>query len=165
MQVEPDFLELLKILVRHEVDFIVCGGIAAILHGAPLMTADLDAVYEPSEDNCRRLLAAIAELQATYFDVAGRHIVPDLDTLGTLRLHLLNTCHGRLDLLREIAGGADYNNLIDRSRKITIDDLQIFVLDLEAIIESKEAADRPKDKAALPFLRALVNLKDEDGPT
>lgn len=160
MQVEPDFLELLKTLVRHEVDFIVCGGIAAILHGAPLMTADLDAVYEASEDNCRRLLEATAELKATYFDVAGRHIVPDLDKLKTLRLHLLNTNHGRLDLLREIGPGADYDSLIDRSGTMALDDLQIFVLDLEAIIESKEVADRPKDKAALPFLRALLNVKN-----
>ncbi len=162
MQVEPDFLELLKILVRHKVDFIVCGGIAAILHGAPLMTADLDAVYEPSEDNCRRLLAATAELKATDFDVTGRHIVPDLDKLRKLRLHLLNTSHGRLDLLRELGGGAHYDSLVDRCQTIEIDDLQILVLDLEAIIESKEAAGRPKDKVALPFLRALLKLRDEN---
>ena len=114
------------------------------------MTADLDAIYETSEENCHRLLAATAQLQATYFDLAGRRIVPDLDKLKTMRLHLLNTKHGRLDLLREIGAGENYDSLIYRCRAITIEDLKVQILDLEAIIESKEAANRPKDLAALP---------------
>jgi hypothetical protein len=41
----PDFLEILKILVSNEVDFIVIGGVCAVLHGAPVTTFDLDLVH------------------------------------------------------------------------------------------------------------------------
>ncbi len=160
-KVEPDFLEILEILVGNQVDFIVCGGIAAILHGAPIMTADLDAVYETSDANCSRLMRAIETLEASYFDLAGRHIVPDLAKLGSLRMHLLNTNRGRLDLLREIGESLDYAALVDRSTTIELEGNRVRVLDLEAIIESKEAAGRPKDMASLPFLRALQDLKQQ----
>lgn len=100
--VEPDFLAILEILDRHGVELVICGGIAAILHGAPIMTADLDVVYAATEENCRRLLAATGELEAVYFDVARRRIVPDLPKLQDLRMHLLETNRGRLDLMREI---------------------------------------------------------------
>ncbi len=42
------FLEQLRVLVRHEVDFIVVGGVAAVFEGAPIVTLDLDIVYDPS---------------------------------------------------------------------------------------------------------------------
>jgi hypothetical protein len=38
----PDFLEILKVLSRHKVDFIIVGGVCAVLHGAPVSTFDLD---------------------------------------------------------------------------------------------------------------------------
>lgn len=78
-------------------------------------------------------------------------------------MHLLNTNRGRLDLLREIGEGSDYGSLVDRSKTMVIDDMEIRVLDLEAIIESKTVAGRPKDLAALPFLRALMKLNSGDG--
>ena len=70
MPVEAEFIEILTVLDHHEVEFVVCGGIAAVLHGAPIMTLDLDLLFEPSEANCRRMAPALLELEAIYFDVA-----------------------------------------------------------------------------------------------
>jgi len=42
------FAELLQLLVRHESDFIIVGGVAALLAGAPIPTMDLDIVYDAS---------------------------------------------------------------------------------------------------------------------
>lgn len=161
MPVEPDFLAILEILDRHEVEFVICGGIAAILHGAPIMTADLDVVYAATEENCRRLLAATGELDAVYFDVARRRIVPDLAKLRALRMHLLETNLGRLDLMREIGAGQSYDDLVGRSEIVELEGTKVRVLGLEAIIESKEAAGRPKDLATLPLLKALARWEDE----
>ncbi|MBZ0111485.1 MAG: hypothetical protein K8J08_03415 [Thermoanaerobaculia bacterium] len=159
MPVESEFLEILRLLARHDVEFMVCGGIAAVLHGAPIMTLDVDVLFEASEINAQKLMPALEALEAVYFDVAGREILPDLDKLRSLRLHLLKTNLGRLDLLREIAPGWDYRDLLDRSEEIELDGLRLKVLSLEAIIESKESAARPKDLAALPFLRSTLALK------
>ena len=47
MDSAPSFLEILKVLSRHEAEFILVGGMAAILEGAPVSTFDLDTVFSP----------------------------------------------------------------------------------------------------------------------
>ncbi len=48
-------------LERHDVRYVVVGGIAAVLHGVPRATFDLDLLIEATPDNAKRLLAALAE--------------------------------------------------------------------------------------------------------
>lgn len=160
MPVGPKFFDMLAVLDRHEVDFIVVGGIAAILHGAPIMTVDLDVLYEVTSDNVTRLLGALGELKARYRDPAGRELEPDTTKLTTLRMSLLRTDLGPLDVLATIGQAKTYADLLGRSNEIEIEGLRLKVLDLEAIIESKEHADRPKDRATLPFLRELLEIKN-----
>ena len=64
------FLQQLQVLIRYEVDFIVVGGVAAVFEGAPIITLDLDIVYDRSPENNPRLAAALRELKATYKDLA-----------------------------------------------------------------------------------------------
>ena len=52
----PDFLEILRILSDHKVEFIVVGGVCAVLHGAPVATFDLDLVHNRALDNLERLI-------------------------------------------------------------------------------------------------------------
>ncbi|MCH9685104.1 MAG: hypothetical protein K0V04_26945 [Deltaproteobacteria bacterium] len=53
-----DLEGLLRALAEHEVSFIVVGGVAAVLHGAPTTTFDLDIVPEQSEANLDRTRSA-----------------------------------------------------------------------------------------------------------
>ena len=55
---------ILGILAAHHVRFVVVGGVAAVLHGAPLATFDLDIVRDRSADNVKRLLGALDALGA-----------------------------------------------------------------------------------------------------
>lgn len=157
MESSAELDEILRILTRHDVKFVVVGGLAAILHGSPLFTEDVDVVYQTSEDNYHRLIASLKELEATYDDPAGRHFEPNVSRLATMKLHLLKTRCGHLDLLRSIGDNLTYEDLVGRSRIFDLEDLKVFVLDLETIIEAKEYAGRPKDQHALPFLRQLLH--------
>ena len=51
MDSAPRLLETLKVLARHDVDFILVGGMAAILEGAPISTFDLDIVFRRTDEN------------------------------------------------------------------------------------------------------------------
>jgi hypothetical protein len=53
-----DFEALLRLLVEHDVAFIIVGGAAAIIHGSSRLTQDLDLVYERTPENIARLVAA-----------------------------------------------------------------------------------------------------------
>lgn len=66
-----DFVRLLALLREGEVRFIVVGGVAGILAGAPLTTQDLDVVYDPASDNVERLEGALRQIHARYRDPAG----------------------------------------------------------------------------------------------
>ena len=154
------FLGLLRALLRHRVDFIVVGGVAAQLEGAPILTFDLDVLYEKSAENLARLLAALRELKAHYRDPAGRHIEPDAEKLATLRLHLLLTELGALDVLGSIGNGLTYQGLVGRTISYQLGESEVRVLELAAVIETKEQANRDKDRAALPVLRQTLALKN-----
>ncbi len=159
MAVGRDFYSILEALVRHRVDFIVVGGVAAVLEGAPISTFDLDIVYDRSDENVEPLGEALRELGAIYRDPAGRRIEPDVPRLATMKRHLLHTKYRPLDVLCVIAPGWTYDDLLDRAHEREIGDLSVHVLDLQAVIESKEAANRDKDKAVLPVLRQTLKLR------
>lgn len=153
---QAKFDEALRVLCRHEAEFVVVGGIAAILQGSPLTTEDVDLVYQVSDENCRRLAEALDELDSSYADPAGRRIRPDAERLTSYKVHLLNTTCGRVDLMQTVGDDRLFPWLLARSKEFKIDEFTVRVLELEAIIETKEQADRPKDRFQLPFLRQLL---------
>ncbi len=156
MVVEARFDEVLRILSRNEVEFIVVGGVAAILQGSPLSTEDIDLVYLSSKKNLSRLAAALEELEAHYLDPAGRHIEPDVTRLASMRVHLLKTNCGRVDVLRTVGQNLAFQDLVEETRLLEVADFVVKVLNLEMIIATKEQAGRPKDRSQLPFLRQLL---------
>ncbi len=158
------FLDLLKVLTAHQVDFVIVGGVAGVLAGAPLLTLDLDVVSDPSPANTERLLGALRELNACYRDPAGRKILPDTTKLETLRMNLFTTDLGDLDVIRSIGRDLTYSDLLRRSHEYRVSGLHVRAIDLPTLIEAKEIADRPKDRYALLFLRQTLAMQSSEPP-
>jgi len=59
-------LETLQKLAESRCLFIVVGGVAAVLNGAPVQTFDIDIVYSASAENIERLLSVLASLDAVF---------------------------------------------------------------------------------------------------
>lgn len=154
-------IEILRRLLRHEIDFVIVGGIAGSLAGSPVTTLDLDLVYRIDEDNVRRLAAALAEMNAIYKDPAGRRIEPDADRLARYQVNLLRTSLGDLDLLQSIGNDLRYDKLVLRTVAYELDGLHVRAIDLPTLIEAKTIANRPKDLYALPYLRRLLHSPGE----
>ncbi len=57
-----DHLRLFKSLNRHRVKYLVIGGLAAIVHGIPRTTRDIDLFIEPKRSNAERLLKAMRKV-------------------------------------------------------------------------------------------------------
>lgn len=152
----PRFRDALELLSKHDVEYIVVGGVAGVLAGAPISTFDLDIVHDRRADNVGRLLAALADLEARYRDPAGRDLRPDASGLAGPGHHLLVTRFGPLDVLGEIGAGNDYAGLVEHSEVIRLGDAALRVLGLPALIRVKEQAGRPKDLAVLAILRQTL---------
>src|SRR5208337_4293546 len=99
MKPSVDYLAILKTLRPHGVDFIIVGGVCAVLHGAPLATFDLDVVHSREPDNLARLMAALDELDAPYRIHGRHHRKPGASPLASAGHQLLMTRFGPLDLL------------------------------------------------------------------
>ncbi len=162
------FREILRVLTAARVDFIVIGGVGAVLQGAPLATRDLNIVHERSKDNRRRLIGVLTELEACYRDSLPERFVPDVEGLASPLHHLFSTRLGDLDLLGTVAG-LDHDDRLPHSLVLELEaGVSVRVLALSRIIELKETAGRSKDLAQLPALRRTLEeqrKRDSRGPT
>ena len=148
--------DLVSTLARHEVEFIIVGGMAAILRGTPVNTFDLDVVYERSAPNIERLLNALDELQATVRD-DPRRLRLNESHLESAGHKLMETNQGPLDLLGTIEETSGFPELVTDSDWIDLGVTRARVLKLERLIQIKQRLGRPKDQAMLPLLLATLD--------
>ena len=157
----PDFLAILTILSTHKVDFIIVGGVCAVLHGAPVTTFDLDLVHSRSPENLTRLISALKELDAYYRGRGEQRLTPGLSHLSSHGRQLLMTKAGPLDLLGTIGIGHSYEDLLQHTVELEVDDLQLRLLDLKTLINVKKETVSEKDKVLIPILQRILEEKQK----
>ncbi|HUQ51224.1 MAG TPA: hypothetical protein VM692_03315 [Gammaproteobacteria bacterium] len=154
------FRQILETLEAHGVEYVVVGGVAAVLQGAPVTTFDIDTLVKVDPENSRRLLNALAELDARFREHDSlRPSAADLAAGGHM---LLLTRSGPLDVLGFIGGGKRYEDIADRTEYVRIGNLSIRVLTLQALLEEKRALGRDKDLPVVRILEALVARRKRD---
>lgn len=164
----PDLKRITDALARHEVEYLLVGGIAARAYGAQRPTFDVDCVPEPSWENLDRLAAAMRDLHArlrveglTDEEAALLPVQVTGSTLVRMELSTWRTDGGDLDVLADIPDRhgrhLTYPELVGRASKLNLDGIVVRVAALDDVIASKEWADRPEDRDALPELRALID--------
>lgn len=139
-----DPVALLAALHAHAVRHVVIGGLAATLHGSPLLTDNLDITPAPDDDNRHRLDAALASIGAG----------------GDATQPRVRTRHGLLGIVPRPAGTAGYEDLRAHAVAMTVHAIPLVVASLHDVVRSKEAAGRTGDRDALPTLRRLQQLVD-----
>ena len=162
---DANFAEILPLLVRHGVRFIVVGGGAAIAHGSARLTSDIDVVYARDAVNIRNLIVALQPFQP-YLRGAppGLPFRWEEQTIKAGLNFTLTTTLGDLDLLGEVTGGGSYEDLIRFSEEMTVFGVQCWFVTLERLIQLKRAAGRPKDLDALAELQALLEERRRKEP-
>src|SRR5262252_2335553 len=116
-----DYENLLTLLERAGVEFVIVGGVAASAHGSARVTEDLDVVYSRSPQNIKRLVAALSAINP-YLRGAPPGLPFQFDEKA-IRHGLnftLTTDLGSLDLLGEITGGGGYEELLPYSLKVCV---------------------------------------------
>ncbi len=152
-----DFTNTIPLLVNAEIEFVIIGGAAAIAHGSARLTEDLDIVYRRTSENIERLVQALAPYKP-YLRGAPPGLPFKLDQ-ATMQRGLnftLTTSLGDIDLLGEIAGGGNYENLVTNSVSLKLFGTECRCINLEQLIHSKRAAGRPKDIESIAELESLL---------
>lgn len=142
---------------RHEVDYVVIGGIAVIAHGHTRNTRDVDFMAATDRANIERLAAAFRGLHARLSGVDA-HLseidVYDPDTLASGANFTLETDAGGLDFFSQVPGAARYEQLRQRALVVDLGGLTIRVAGLDDLIRMKRHSGRPQDLADIAALTA-----------
>lgn len=156
-----DPLGALQLLLAHQVEFVLVGGLAARLHGSPSVTDDLDISHAKERENLERLASALKEMNA-------RLRLPDPDDRVEVKLDwrflqsvdniTFTTDFGPLDCLAAPAGVESFEELVTNAVPMDLDGIAIKVASLDDLIRMKQAAGRRKDLIEVEILAAL---KDE----
>jgi len=157
---ELDAQEILRRLTARGVDFIVVGGIAAVLHGSAQMTFDLDICYATDRSNIEALAEVLLELRARLKDVQDEvPFAADAQTLRRVEMLTLSTDLGELDVLARPAGSPGYESLRRSAERFDLGGYSVLVASIDDLVAMKLAAGRTKDLAAAEELAAIQRLR------
>ncbi len=124
-------------LQRHKVRYIVIGGIAAVLHGVPRATFDLDILIEAKPENAKNLLEALLE--------AGLGTAA-LTTPEELLAQEITIFKDRVRIdVQTSTPGITFEEAWERRETMEYQKQKFFVVSREDLISSKRAAGRPVD--------------------
>jgi hypothetical protein len=163
---------LIAALERHRVAFVAVGGLAAQWQGVERPTKDMDVCPAWDRDNLERLALALrdlgARLRVTGGPREGIAVSIEGGLLARMEVGTWRTNAGDIDILLGIPRDgrwdlARYEQLCERAVVVEAGGAKVLAASIEDIARSKEIANRPPDKEALPELRDLqARLKPED---
>jgi len=143
---EPDFIDFIELLNKHQVEYLVVGAHALAFHGRPRHTGDLDIWIRPSLENASKLVKTINDfgfgsLGLTVEDFIKENYVTQLG-YPPLRIDILNSISGVFfeeAYLHKING--------------EIEGMKISFISVQDFIENKKASGRSKDFADIELLK------------
>ncbi len=149
-------LDLLKRLNEHAVDYVLVGGVAAVVHGSQLVTGDVDICASLDLGNLAKIVAALSGLKAKFRMTPERRPLPlEPEELVGFKNLYLETDLGQLDILSEIAGVGEYSAVDSHAITLDLGGISCRILDLDTLILSKKALGRARDLLAVIELEAI----------
>jgi hypothetical protein len=140
-------LRVCALLNKHSAKYLIIGGHACILHGLVRTTEDVDLLVEDSEDNLRKVIAALSEME----DRAAKELTPQ-DLLDNVVVKIADEVE--VDVSRS-AWKIDYPGAIKSALRTEIAGVAVPYVDLKTLIASKETP-REQDRADIVRLKQLL---------
>ncbi len=152
MDARPLLETLARALHDAGLEAILIGNAAAALHGAPVTTVDFDFYFRKTPRNLEKLKAVAKALNAVLFrphyPVSGlNRLIRDDDGL-------------QADFMTTIDGVRSFAQLRAQSDPVDLGGCPLLVASLAAVIQSKRAAARPRDKAVLDILEKALHEEE-----
>jgi len=159
----PDLNALLKGLGKARIEFILVGGVAAVVQGAPVTTFDLDIVHRRTDKNIKKLMIFLESVEPTQRRPDDKVIKPDESDLRGKGHLLLTTCFGALDILGVIEKGLGFDELLSSTVKIEFKGHNVYVLNLETMVALKRGTAIPEEQYRLQIYEETLRMRSENG--
>ena len=142
-----DFLEFIRCLNHHEVEYIVVGGYSVILHGYTRTTGDLDLWIEKEGENYQKLVDAFHEFNMPVFDMTKENFLNndkiDVFTFGRSPV--------AIDIMTSVKG-LEFKDCFKNAPVYDLEGLAIRFLHINDLLSAKKATNRPKDQDDIEHL-------------
>ncbi|MBO9154792.1 nucleotidyltransferase [Chitinophaga sp. GCM10012297] len=153
MILAKDFEDFLRLLNKHQVDFMVVGGYALAFHGKPRNTGDLDIWINVSQENAERILHVVNEFGLATLGFKKK------DFLQQGFIHQIGYPPLRIDILNSI-DGVDFPEAAGNRQLIKMDDgLVIPFIGLQDLVKNKQASGRAQDLADIKEIKKILPKK------
>ena len=156
--------EILEGLLEAGIDFILVGGLAAVIQGAPVTTIDVDVVHSQSSRNISKIIDFLKSIDAIHRRLDDKIIEPKESDLSGKGHALFTTRLGPLDVLAVIEEGKTYEDLLAHIVEIEFRGHTLRVLDLKMLIKLKKNSKDPKDKQRLAVLEETLRQLGTEEP-
>ena len=155
MLASPDFKELLSILAKHEVRYLVVGGYAVMRYTEPRFTKDLDLWISTDEKNSSAVFAALKEFGAPLKDLTS----DDFTQKG--HFYQMGNPPFRLDVMMSIPG-VEFESAWEHREDVPLEGLTVPFISRADLIKAKEASGRPQDLIDAENLRKAAPPGSQD---
>lgn len=157
-----DLKKLLKLLLENEIDFVLIGGFAAVVHGSTLVTQDLDICSSMSVENIEKLRSVLKEYNPVHRmnRNAKLSFLEHPKSLDGINNIYLDTDLGVLDILSATQPAGDFETIKKNSIQIKIYGHTCNVISIDDLIKVKSSMKRPKD---LQAVEELIKIKKLSG--
>lgn len=149
METVQDFEDLLELLDRHRVRYLIVGGLAFIYHAKPRYTKDMDLWIDAEPGNVERVNLALA-------DFGSPHL---LDPANPDEILQLGAPPNRIDLIRSVIE-LDFEPVWRRRIEGSYGRAKANWIDLDSLITIKSRIDHPRHQEDARILRLVRDRKD-----
>ena len=159
------YLDLFASLNRHQVEYVLIGGLAVALHGIERNTMDIDVCVVTSPTNLQHLIEAAKALRLSPMLPVPLETLGDIDTLKQWHIHRnLQAFSLRsedmagvtLDVL--LFPPVDPVSMCQRALQLDVAGVRVMLASIDDLIALKQSVARPIDLADIEHLKRLQNL-------
>lgn len=129
---------ILRKFIFYEVDFVLIGGHASIIHGVRRTTSDLDILIRPTLENGQRILSAFKSLQLNVSDILAEDFAKE-------QVFSFGMEPDAVDILN-FSKGVSLNDIFDNAVFKKIDDMRFRIIDIRDLLKNKEKLTRISEK-------------------
>ena len=150
-----------QILNKNDVQYLIVGGTAVAFHGyfrwsqnsdgSPSDKFDLDIWYNPTYDNYFNLLRSLAELGQDVKEFIAEKSPNPQKSYFKFDLEKFT-----LDFLPKLKGSGKFNLAYEKKETTIINEIELFFIGIEELLQDKAANSRPKD---LEDIKHLTSIK------
>lgn len=145
MEFYPDWIELLSLLNKYNLDYLILGGIAASIYSIPRYTKDLDVFIDKEEASLNKLRCVLKEFIGSDINISNEDLSKRIVIqLGNEPL--------RIDILLN-PKGILFKECFNNKTSYIYNEKEYFLIGKQELIKNKLAVGRPQDLADVANLR------------